>query len=246
MLGVKVNVFSVRAGAGGVHRTHTHTRTHACPVPYMELWGESAARLKPSLYFSVIRNPTPSLRRPLEPSYFCVGMSETQRNSPPGLPDWAGNMAQSGSFTEKYKSGLTLSRPPPRSAEGEGVSHDELGVFFFLPMIWRTSVFFQMAHGRDESDILFRLVMDHSVLRTQRKVGERGRLPGNSDESLVRNALQKAGFRLSSGLGFHSHIPLKFVGVFFTAKQSYWRTFPDSNPLRFQRDLGGPVSHCLL
>ena len=46
--------------------------------------------LKPSLYFSdsVILNPTPSLRRLLQPSYFCVGMSEMQRNSQPGLPDW--------------------------------------------------------------------------------------------------------------------------------------------------------------
>ena len=52
--------------------------------------------IRPSLYFSVsvISNPSPSLRRPLEPSYFCVGMSETQRNSPPGLADWA--ISQSG------------------------------------------------------------------------------------------------------------------------------------------------------
>ena len=40
-------------------------------------------------YSLVHTSQTPSLRRPLHPSYFCVGMSDTQRESPPGLPDWA-------------------------------------------------------------------------------------------------------------------------------------------------------------
>ena len=44
----------------------------------------------------VYTSPTPSLRRHLEPSNFSVGMSETQRSSPPGLPDWAVFPAQSG------------------------------------------------------------------------------------------------------------------------------------------------------
>ena len=61
---------------------------------------DSAVALSLVLYFSVsvavIRNPTPSLRRPLQPSHFCVGMSETRRNSPPGLPGWAIFPAQSG------------------------------------------------------------------------------------------------------------------------------------------------------
>ena len=52
-------------------------------------------RVKAGAYYydSVIRNPTPSLRRSLEPSQFCVGMSDTQRNSP---PDWDIFPAQSG------------------------------------------------------------------------------------------------------------------------------------------------------
>ena len=46
---------------------------------------ERLGGLKARVYYSdsVIRNPTPSPRRPLEPSQFSVGMSDTQRNSPP-------------------------------------------------------------------------------------------------------------------------------------------------------------------
>ena len=42
-------------------------------------------RVKARVYYSdsVNCNPTPLLRRPLEPSQFSVGMSDTQRNSPP-------------------------------------------------------------------------------------------------------------------------------------------------------------------
>ena len=52
------------------------------------LWRETVAWeciLKARVYYSysVIRNPTPLPRRPLEPSKFSVGMSDTQCNSPP-------------------------------------------------------------------------------------------------------------------------------------------------------------------
>ena len=45
----------------------------------------AATFLKARVYYSdsVICNPTPLPRRPLEPSKFSVGMSDTRRNSPP-------------------------------------------------------------------------------------------------------------------------------------------------------------------
>ena len=56
---------------------HKHTR-HPPPL-------HPNLPVKARVYYSdsVIRNPTPSPWRPLEPSQFSVGMSDTRRNPPP-------------------------------------------------------------------------------------------------------------------------------------------------------------------
>ena len=58
-------------------KSHFHSASNAGDTLYVPV--------KARVYYSdsIIRNPTLLLRRPLEPSKCSVGMSDTQRNSPP-------------------------------------------------------------------------------------------------------------------------------------------------------------------